>query len=62
MERRVATPDREAVEALAHSKLADCRLPASELFLCDVAKGRRAVEAAILECSLGGLLRLCAPD
>jgi T5orf172 domain len=45
---RHATPDREAVELIAHRMLTDCRLPASELFRCSVPKARRTVEAAIL--------------
>ena len=45
---RHATPDREAVEFIAHEMLKNCRLPASELFRCSVPKARRTVEAAIL--------------
>ena len=43
---RHAVSDCVAVEAAAHLLLARCRLPASELFRCDVATAQKAVLAA----------------
>ncbi|MBV8399506.1 MAG: GIY-YIG nuclease family protein [Acetobacteraceae bacterium] len=45
---RHAVPDAPAVEAIAHRMLADCRVPQSELFRCDVATAQRVVKAAAL--------------
>jgi T5orf172 domain len=45
---RHAVPDAPAVEAIAHRMLADCRLPKSEMFRCDVATAQRVVKAAAL--------------
>jgi hypothetical protein len=45
---RHAVPNAAAVEAIAHRMLADCRLPKSELFRCDVATARGVIKAAAL--------------
>jgi hypothetical protein len=45
---RHAVADAPAIETIAHRMLADCRLPKSELFRCDVATAQRVVKAAAL--------------
>ena len=53
---RHAVPDAPAVEAIAHRMLADCRLPKSEMFRCDVATAQRVVKAAALSYEKPGAL------